>query len=153
MYTKCMASFKNIQKFVALTHNYNTQDNGHLEQNIVNLGDKGYEILQAYTMHDALLAFKEEYGLKKQEVGNIFSQAKAMGFVEHLTSEDDERVTQDKVLVTFKGTELIRRPRVFHRFLAWIEYRDKLAVLIVALISGSVIGNLDLILKWVGLIR
>ncbi len=154
---KTMADFKNMQRFVALVEEHNTQDYKKDDATLGNLSDINYLIDKAIKKDNALRAFQNEHfgennrQFKNPKVVEVFNQAKNQEFITLMTSKDNERVAGEIILVEEKGRELIRKPWVLHRFLAWLQFRNNLVVLAVALIAAGILSNLDHIddiLKW-----
>lgn len=143
-----MAKFKNIQRFVTTVYEYNTRNDKDRDLPLVSLADENYQIDQAMKKDNALRAFIEDFKVKNKEAVETFEEAKELKFIKFMTPKDNKRVAGEIILVEFKGRELIRKPLFLHRFIAWLEYRNKLAVLAVAVIGAGVLGNIESILKW-----
>lgn len=149
-----MAHFKNIQRFVALVEEENTRNDNDRALPMVSLADLNYRIDQAMKKDNALNAFAKDYNVKNKKAVEIFDQAKELKFIRFLTSEREspdyhQRVAGEIILVEFKGKELIRKPRVLHRFLAWLDYRNKVVVLLLAFLGAAILGNLPEIIRWI----
>jgi hypothetical protein len=143
-----MADFKSVQRFVALVDEHNTRDDNSRNLPIVSLADRNFRIDQAMKKDDALRAYVEDYKVKNKKAVEAFDQAKELCFIEFLTNQDEDRVVGEIILVEFKGKELIRKPWILHRFLAWLEYRNNLAILLVAIISAGILAYIGDILRW-----
>jgi hypothetical protein len=84
-------------------------------------------------------------------VAKIYSDAKELGFIRHLTSHDNERVEGEIVLVEPRGEEFLHVTAALHlktgKWLAWAVYYYKPLVILGAFL-GSAVSNL--IIRWLG---
>lgn len=150
-----MPNFKKMHQFVTFVSKYNTKDNEEDDATLNNLADENYYALKAIKEDNALRKFKDKFKYDNVEVAEIYRQAKQLGFVRRVTNEDNSHVAGVAVFVEFEGTEFIHKSKRLKlntgKWDAWIRYHDKKLILLVALVSAGILGNIEYVVaffKW-----